>query len=90
LRRITFTPWVSAWEKARKGSRPQYKKRPKFSALSPVTSLNLIPSTSEKIAVNKTTIINGPKNAQSNPKCEWRYFEAISLCTKYVTNHRRS
>ena len=65
---MKVTPWVSAWEKARKGIRPQYRKRPKFSVLSPVTSLNLIPITYEKTKVSKMTISKGPKNAQMCPR----------------------
>ncbi len=36
----------------------------------PVTSLNLIPISSEKIRVSRKTMSRGPRNAQSNPRYE--------------------
>ena len=65
---MLLSPCSSASEKARKGSRPQYRKRPKLSVGSPSTTLNLIPTTSEKMSVRKKTQISGPSIAHTKPR----------------------
>jgi hypothetical protein len=55
-------------EKARKGRSPQYRYRPKFSVLSPVTSLNLIPITSEKTSVRRMIWSKGLRSAHAKPR----------------------
>ena len=65
---MLLSPLFSASEKAMKGSRPQYRNRPKLSVGSPSTSLNLRPTTSEKINVRKKTQIRGPSIAHARPR----------------------
>jgi hypothetical protein len=63
LLRMLFVDLVSASEKARKGMSPQYRYKPKFSPELPSTSLNLIPTSGEKIKVRRTITSKGLKSA---------------------------
>jgi hypothetical protein len=68
LLRMLFMDLLSASWKARKGMSPQYRYRPKFNALSPVTSLNLIPTISEKTSVRSTIMSKGLNSAHKKPR----------------------
>jgi hypothetical protein len=65
---MLFRPLFSASEKVRKGSSPQYRKRPKLSVGSPSTDRSFIPNTWEKMSARKKTQTRGPSIAHTRPR----------------------
>ena len=65
---MLLMPLLRASEKVRKGSSPQYRKRPKLSVGSPSTARSFIPITFEKMSARKKTQISGPSIAHTRPR----------------------